>query len=207
VDEVGILILDEDSATQSALRQMLDSEGWRVQSVPTAQQALTELTGGAWRLMIADVTMTGLDGVLFQTLRELGNAPATRHGRIPLRVLFLLPESAGSEAQKALEKARMPYALKPIHLHDLLDKVSDLLLEIGAIPTPIRRVKRDGKFAETKPLRDSRHDRRAGAGGRHTSMFAERGEYMMSEEEIAEFERQEEEEREKKKKPEHPKEL
>lgn len=208
MDEVGILILDDDRATQTALQQMLDSEGWRVHGVATAQEALSELAGGAWRLVIANVAMTGFDSLIFHTLRELGHAPAAPDGRVPLRVLFLLPENADSQTQHGLERARLPYALKPLHLHDLLDKISDLLLEIGAIPAPIRRVRSDAKFSETKPLRDPRHSRRGGPGGRQTSMFAGREDYMMSEEEIAEFERQEEEERKKKqKKPEHPDEI
>src|SRR5256885_3924678 len=59
-----------------------------------------------------------------------------------VRVLFLVPELAAPEAQPALEHEQLPYSLKPFHLHDFLEKVSDLLLETGAIPQPIRRVHR-----------------------------------------------------------------
>jgi CheY-like chemotaxis protein len=209
LDEVGILILDDDKGTQAALQQMLDSEGWRVEGVSTADEALAALTSGTWKLVIANVIMCGTDSVLFSMLSELGNAPAVVGGNPPLRVLFLLPPYAGAEAKKALERERLPYALKPFHLHDFLDKISDLLLEIGAIPLPIRRVRHDTQFAETKPLKESQRGR-AGSGqaGRRTSMFATREDYIMTEEEIAEFERKEEEERKKKlKKPDQPTEL
>jgi CheY-like chemotaxis protein len=201
LDEVGILILDDDKATQSALQQMLDSEGWRVEGVSTANEALAALASGTWKLVIANVMMSGFDTTLFAMLSELGNAPAALGGNPPLRVLFLLPPNAGPEAKKALERESLTYALKPFHLHDFLDKISDLLLEIGAIPLPIRRVRHDTQFAETKPLKDTRRGRDgSGQAGRRTSMFASREDYMMTEEEIAEFERKEEEERKKKEK-------
>ncbi len=192
---VRILIIDDDEASQAALRQVLDSEGWKVRIVPLANQALAELASSNWTLVIVNVAMTGLAGPLFSTLKELALAPGVEAGRTRARVLFLVPELAGAEAQPVLEQERLPYSLKPFHLHDFLEKVSDLLLETNAIPGPIRRVRHEYKGTERRGT-----DRRSGHERRETAMFASREDYMMSEEEIAEFERQEEEERKKKKK-------
>jgi len=163
--------------------------------VQLAQQALDELASSNWTLVIVNVARTGLDGPLFSTLKELALAAAVEAGRTRARVLFLVPELAGAEAQPVLERERLPYSLKPFHLHDFLEKVSDLLLETNAIPAPIRRVRYEYKGSDRREK-----DRRSGRDRRETAMFASREDYMMSEEEIAEFERQEEEERKKKKK-------
>ncbi len=192
---IGILIIDDDEASQAALRQVLDSEGWKLHIVPLANQALAELASGAWRLVIVNVAMTGLTGPIFSTLKELAQAPAVEAGKPRARVLFLVPELSGAEAQPILEQEGLPYSLKPFHLHDFLEKVSDLLLETAAIPAPIRRIRYDAKAPERR-----HKDRRTGRDRRETSMFAAREDYMMTEEEIAEFERQEEEERKKKSK-------
>jgi PleD family two-component response regulator len=40
--EVRILVLDDDIQSQGALRQILDSEGWRVRIVPDTKLLLTE---------------------------------------------------------------------------------------------------------------------------------------------------------------------
>lgn len=192
VNPVRILIIDDDEASQAALRHVLDSDGWKLQIVPLAHQALAELASTNWTLVIVNVAMTGLDGPLFSTLKELALAAAVEAGRTRARVLFLVPELAGAVAQPVLERERLPYSLKPFHLHDFLEKVSDLLLETNAIPAPIRRVRYEYKGPDRRGK-----DRRS---GRETAMFASREDYMMSEEEIAEFERQEEEERKKKKK-------
>ena len=198
MDQVGILIADDDASTQAALLEMLDSEGWRVEVATTPGKAWSALAGGPWQLVIASVAMTGVDTVLFSTLCELGQSAADKDRPVPLRVLFLLPHDADLGTQRAVERVHMPYALKPLHLHDFLDKIGDLLMETGAISVPIRRVRRDNKLPVTKPLGLMR--RGPASGGRQTSMFSSRRDYIMTEEEIAEFERQEEEERKKKQK-------
>src|SRR4029077_10078474 len=74
--DVGILIIDDDVDSQRALRQVLDSEGWRVQIVPLASQALAELSKGEWTLILVNVALTDLSGALFNTLRDLAQAEA-----------------------------------------------------------------------------------------------------------------------------------
>ena len=69
--QVGILILDEADNNQGALRQILDSEGWRVRLVQDPKQLLTELKSGEWSLVIANIAMAGTDTPIFITLREL----------------------------------------------------------------------------------------------------------------------------------------
>jgi DNA-binding response OmpR family regulator len=191
---VGILIVDDDRSSQTALRELLDSEGWRVGIVPLASQALPELAGGDWSLVIANVSLTGLDGPLFTTLKELAQAAPLEDGHKRARVLFLVPELAGAIAQPVLEREHVPYALKPFHLHDFLEKVSDLLMETAAIAAPIRDV-RAGFGVHVAPRKLSRAEReRAGtaASGRATNMFATREDYQMTEEELIDYERQEE---------------
>jgi len=60
--QVGILVLDENAPGGSAVKQILDSEGWRVRIVPDTQMLLAELKTGEWSLVIADVALTGVDG-------------------------------------------------------------------------------------------------------------------------------------------------
>ena len=111
-----------------------------------------------------------------------------------------MPEHADAQARALLETQRLPYVLKPFHLHDFLERVSDLLLETGTISTPIRRVRLEGK---TAGRRDSKIAREAGTGqgaGRNTGMFANYADYSMTEEEITEYEKQETAESQRKRK-------
>jgi DNA-binding response OmpR family regulator len=190
---VGILIIDDDLESQLALRYVLDSEDWRVRVVPLVHQGLADLATGDWILVIVNVALTDLSGPVFEMLKDLSQADVTGGGRKRARVLFLIPELLAKEAQPVLESGRIPYVLKPFHLHDFLEKVSDLLMEAQAIKKPIRPIR-------LEPAKDKRKkDRRSGIDRRQT-MFASRTDYEMTEEEIADFERQEEEDRKKREK-------
>ena len=199
--KIGILIIEDDEANQSALRQLLDSEGWQVRVVPVIGQALAQLSSGEWSLVIVNIAMIGLTSPVYLTLRELALAPAIEEGNVRARVLFVVPESAAVEFLPSLERDRLPYVLKPFQFHDLLEKVSDLLMETAALADPIRRVRHDSSLSERK-RKEGREGRESGNAHaqRNTNMFAKRDEYVMTEEEIAEYEKSEKDERELKKK-------
>ena len=179
--QVNILVLDQEGPSATALRQVLDSEGWRVRVIPESKLLLAELKTGEWSLVIANITLLGLDSPGYLTLRELAGVPAEEGGRV--RTLFLVPEMAGSQFVGVLEKARLPYVVRPYHLHDFLEKVSDLLVEVNAIEAPLRQVR-----YEFGGLRKKKRE-----ASRTTSMFASRDEYSYTEEELAEYEKQESE--------------
>ena len=94
--EVGILIVDDDVVSQRALKNILDSEGWRVRIVPLASAAMLELASGEWSLVIVNIALTDVRGQLFSILKELAQtesypAPQTENEAPPkrIRVLFL----------------------------------------------------------------------------------------------------------------------
>ena len=177
--QVGILVLDDSAPGGSAVKQILDSEGWRVRIVADTQMLLAELKTGEWSLVIADVALTGVEGPAFVTLHELASVSAADGGRV--RVLYLIPELASGQYVVHLEAARLPYVLRPYHLHDFLEKVSDLLVEVKAIEGPIRQVRHEfGALRKKKKL-----------AARSNSMFASRDSFSYTDEELAEYEKQE----------------
>jgi DNA-binding response OmpR family regulator len=192
--EVRILVIDDDVESQRALKNVLDAEGWHVRMVPLVSHAMAELATGSWNLVIANIEILDLRGPLFTTLKELAQANLLTSDdtevppRKKLRVLFLVPLLVTKETRSTLEREGLPYTLKPYHLHEFLEKVSDLLLEAGAIAESIR-----SNTFSTKKVRERRVFRESGRG----VMFASRKDYQMTEEEIAEFEREEEAERKK----------
>ena len=178
---VNILVLDEDGPSVQALRQVLDAEGWRVRTTADTRQLLAELRVGVWSLVIANVDMLGLDSPAFLMLREVGTVSVEDGGR--LRCLFLVPEMTGSQFVRQLEQAKLPYVVRPYHLHDFLEKVSDLLVEVKPIDAPLRQVR-----YEFGGLRKKKRE-----AARTNSMFASRESYSYTEEELAEYERTESE--------------
>jgi DNA-binding response OmpR family regulator len=178
---VGILVLDGDARSSGALHQILDSEGCRVRVATDVALLTAELKTGEWSLVIANAALSGVDTPLFYTLRELGNVPAEEGGR--LRVLYIVPELTEAQFIAPLELARLPYVVRPFHLNDFLEKVSDLLMEVKAIDSPLRQVRHEFTGKRKKKQK----------AGRANTMFAARDSFSYSEEEIAEYERLERE--------------
>lgn len=189
MENVGILIIEDDAASQAALRQVLGSEGWLVEGATSASQALRELATGKWTLVLANIATTGVTGALFVTLRELAMPPEGEAAKAHVRVLFLVPEAGAAQATPLLEKEHLPYLVKPFNFHDLLERVSDLLMETEAIGTPLRKVRQEGLKVSRRTHRGGRDAGRD--GNRNTGMFSNRDDYQMTEEEMTEYERQE----------------
>jgi DNA-binding response OmpR family regulator len=179
--QVGILVLDNDATGGTAVKQILDSEGWRVRIVTDSQMLLAELKTGEWSLVIANVALTTVAGPVFVTLRELASVSPDDGARV--RVLYLIPELASGQYLTHLEAARLPYVLRPYHLHDFLEKVSDLLVEVKAIEGPIRQVRHEFGALRKKKKQAARSN----------TMFASRDSFSYSDEELAEYEKQESE--------------
>jgi hypothetical protein len=137
------------------------------------------LKTGEYSLLIANIAMVGIESALFQVLRELASVSVEDGAR--LRVLFVVPEMTGNQFVPAIEEARLPYVLRPFHLHDFLEKVSDLLVEVKAIEGPLRMTRYEFGAARKKKK----------AATKTNSMFASRDSYSYTEEELAEYEKQE----------------
>jgi DNA-binding response OmpR family regulator len=179
--QVGLLVLESDPGGAAALKQILDSEGWRVRIVEDLQMLHVELKTAEYSLLIANIALIGIDSPTFHVLKELGGVSAEDGGKI--RTLFVIPEMNRSQFIGQLEAARLPYVLRPFHLHDFLEKVSDLLVEVKAIAAPLRMTRYEFGEARKKKKQASRT----------TSMFASRDSYSYTEEEIAEYEKAESE--------------
>src|SRR5215468_8799232 len=180
--QVSILVLDDDATGASALRQILDAEGWRVRVLQDVGLLMSELKSAEWSLVIANISQINIQGPVFAILRELASVAPEDGGR--LRVLYIVPSMTGSQYVHALESAKLPYVVRPYHLHDFLEKVSDLLVEVKAIDVALRQVRHEFGSLRKKKKEASRTN----------SMFAARDSYSSyTEEELAEYERQESE--------------
>ena len=188
IQQVGILVLDDNAQGASAVKQILDSEGWRVRVVSDSKMLLAELKTGEWSLVIANVALTGVDGHAFVILRELASVSPAEGARV--RVLYLVPELTSTQYVVHLEAARLPYVVRPYHLHDFLEKVSDLLVEVKAIEGPIRQVRHEFGALRKKKKQAGRN-----------SMFASRDTFSYTDEELAEYEKQESEASKSRRKP------
>jgi len=193
--EIHILVLEDDPGSQKSIELMLDAEGWKVTLLSDASAGMQELAKGTWALVIASMSLVEPSGPLFQILKELGQAAPVEDGRSRLRVMFVVPENELSNLLPILEKERLPYATKPYHFNDFMEKVNDLLIQAQFIGKTARE--RGFAFEQRARTKSGKPGKKAAAA---SSMFASRDEYYYTEEELAEYERQQSEEEKRKKK-------
>ena len=118
-DGARLLLVDDDAALLRLLTIRLESAGYAVTSVDSAERALGALAAELPRLVISDMRMPGMDGsALFDVIhRQYPGLPViilTAHGTIP-------------EAVAAMQRGVFGYLTKPYDAQTLLAEVARAL--------------------------------------------------------------------------------
>ena len=130
----SILIVDDDPDQRELLEMLLDSEGFRVASVPAACAALDLLTQGSFRpdLVLADLRLgcevDGLD--LAESLRE------KLHQRLPV---IILTGDISSETRTKVALQNCVLLHKPVTTTELTDVIQRLIPKVSTEEQPRER--------------------------------------------------------------------
>jgi two-component system, response regulator FlrC len=118
--QYDILIAEDDAALCEALCETLELEGYRVLSAKNGAEALSLLSKFAFRLVVSDVQMPGIDGLqLLQSLPE-------RCKQIP--VLLMTAYGTVPKAVEAMQAGAADYLIKPFDAVALTEKVARLMV-------------------------------------------------------------------------------
>jgi CheY-like chemotaxis protein len=117
-----ILIVDDDIDVRSALSEMLEEEGFAVQSARNGREALARLRGGGAHpaVILLDLMMPGMDGWDFRTEQMRDPRLAT----VPVVIV-----SASGFSRETIRTQFRPaaYVEKPIERSELLDVLRELV--------------------------------------------------------------------------------
>src|SRR5215467_8732307 len=115
----SILVVDDESAVQDTLGVLLETEGYRVATVGSGEEALARIEEQEFDVIVADVVMPGLSGLeVLERSREL---------RPHAAVILMTGHATVEMAIEALRKGACDYLQKPFVLHDLARCVQRLL--------------------------------------------------------------------------------
>ena len=113
-----ILVVDDEEAVRELLRDLLESEGFRVYLAPGGREALNLFAAQRFDGIFTDVGMPGMSGW------ELAQAIRQRNGTIPIAVITGWGEAVGSDEQK---EARVDWVVtKPFRA----ERISELAQEV-----------------------------------------------------------------------------
>lgn len=101
-----IRIVDDDGGVRESYKFLIESEGWRVKTYPSAEAFLEEDDPTVPGCGVFDVRMTGITGMeLHQKLIELAN-------RLP--VIFVSAHGDIEMAVKAMRRGAVDFLTKPV---------------------------------------------------------------------------------------------
>jgi CheY-like chemotaxis protein len=108
------IVVDDDAITLVVMARMLEGEGFKVQSAPSATQALRMLSRGACDLIAADHQMLPITGLDFWTF--LRTSKKARHAGTP----FILITSPDRHAHLMATHPELPVVLRKPFNGDML---------------------------------------------------------------------------------------
>jgi signal transduction histidine kinase/CheY-like chemotaxis protein len=149
---ISVLVVDDDEASRSLIADLLAGLGCDVHCAADGAAALEQLRTGAIDLLVTDLVMPRVDGI------ELVRAIRAAAGERAPRIIAVSASASDYTSQEALDAGCDAFLPKPVHLADLLERITDLLpvqwqYEDAATPV-IRSAARPGTFALQRDLAD-----------------------------------------------------
>jgi len=125
-----ILLVEDEAPMRMALKDILDSEGYRVQTAADGEAGLQQAVDQKPDLILLDVMLPKLDGfALCGELRRLA---------IDTPVLMLTAKGQVEDRVTGLDSGADDYLVKPFSTEELLARVRALLRRRGGQRAPVR---------------------------------------------------------------------
>jgi len=118
------LIVEDETTLRESLRRVLGREGYDVQGVGSAEEALRLLEEGACDLILTDIILPGIDGIeLLERARQ----------RAPDQIVIVMTAYATLDtAVRALRAGAYDYVIKPV-IHEEIKRVVRNALQARAL--------------------------------------------------------------------------
>jgi len=117
----SVLVVDDESIIAQLVADLLDGEGYEVETAADGRAALDRLAQRSYDVVLSDLRMPEIDGLgLFRAIEQ-------RHPELLRRFVFITGTSAQAEYQGFIDDAKVPVLTKPFDVADLLRVVQRLV--------------------------------------------------------------------------------
>ena len=118
-----ILAVDDEPLILQLVRQVLTREGYEVETVDNATEALERIKSQRYSLILLDIKMPGMSGTeLYRRIQRMARPMARR-------VLFITGDVIGADTVAFLARTKAPHITKPFDGAQLKRKVNRMLAE------------------------------------------------------------------------------
>ena len=128
--EIGsrVLVVDDEENILELLRNVLTSDGHRVDTARSGDEALALLAEHGYDLLITDIKMPGMSGqALYQRVKEMDSELAQH-------TLFITGDTVSAETRSFLQRVDNPCLAKPFRMREVREAVDSLFSRPD--PTP-----------------------------------------------------------------------
>jgi signal transduction histidine kinase/DNA-binding NarL/FixJ family response regulator len=118
---VSVVVAEDDAVSRGLVADFLAGLGFEVRRAPDGAAALEQLRNAAVDLLITDLVMPRVDGM--ELIRAVHSGKATRAPKI----IAVSASASDYTSHEALDAGCDAFLPKPLHLGDLLDRITELL--------------------------------------------------------------------------------
>ena len=152
-----ILVVDDEESLLAVLSQVLNKEGFQVETAASGEEAWEKFQKDPVPLVIADIVMPGMTGIeLLLTIKE--SYPATQ-------VIIMTSYASFETVTKALRHGAYDYLIKPFEdldvisttakrASDKLDRIFENQLEIERLQKKVNDLEQSNTFLKNLAIRD-----------------------------------------------------
>jgi CheY-like chemotaxis protein len=117
VVKAKILVVDDEKVIRDFVKRVLAGEGYEVETVDNAGDALKKIEGKRYNLLLIDIKMPGMDGVeLYKRIQKIAKSLARR-------VIFITGDIMGADTEKFLSETKVAHIDKPFDAEQLSREV------------------------------------------------------------------------------------
>jgi CheY-like chemotaxis protein len=125
-----ILLVDDEFGIVETLKELLESEGYRVVCASNGKDAMGRMSAEVPDLAVVDVMMPVMNGI--EVLRAMRDSNAQKD--VPVLLMSAVPRSVATQGAEALPTSGWSFIRKPFEFNDLLEAIKRM------IGTPERQI-------------------------------------------------------------------
>jgi signal transduction histidine kinase len=116
-----VLVVEDEPALAAAVSEALTDAGFVVDRAGDGEEALRQVSGKSYDLIVCDLRMPKIDGMKFY------ERLAAEYPDLARRVIFVTGDVAGTKAENFLQESGCRWLAKPFRLGDLLRTAREIL--------------------------------------------------------------------------------